>query len=277
MDSASDREVLRQAIERHSGMLLPEGRMAATFSRLARQAAPRGFADLAAYCRWVARGGGLAEELDTLVEAAAIHHTGFFREAAHFAALVDTLVPRIEAHRRVDPQAPFKLWSAAASIGAEAYSAAMVLEERRRRSPAFAYTILATDISHAALATARAAVYPEASLADVPPELLHRHFLCSKDRTRPTCRAAPHLRQAVRVEAMNLMDPHYPVDCDMDAIFCRNVFIYFSDEVRRQVFARLGGHLRPGGWLFLGHAEGLGLATRDLPLRRVGPSCYERL
>jgi chemotaxis protein methyltransferase CheR len=101
----------------------------------------------------------------------------------------------------------------------------------------------------------------------VPPEFRHRYLLRSRERTRRLVRVIPELRAWTRFERLNLMDPEYHVDRDFDVIFCRNVLIYFDKPTQRDVLRRLCQHLRPGGYLFLGHSESL--AGMDLPLRSV--------
>jgi chemotaxis protein methyltransferase CheR len=87
-------------------------------------------------------------------------------------------------------------------------------------------------------------------------------------------RVAPELRGHVRFRQMNLMDPSYPVDHDVDVIFLRNVLIYFEKPTQTEVIARLAEHLSPGGWLLVGHAESMTVKHRAL--EQVRPTIFRK-
>jgi len=111
-------------------------------------------------------------------------------------------------------------------------------------------------------------------IAPVPLEMRRRHLLRAKDPSRRTVRVAPELRRQVRFAHLNLMDSRYPVDRNIDVIFCRNILIYFDKETQQAVLQHLCEHLRIGGFLFLGHSETL--AGFHLPLEPVGPTVFRR-
>src|SRR5207248_584257 len=148
-------------------------------------------------------------------------------------------------------------WSTASSIGAEPYTLAMVLDALSQRFGNFRATIVATDISTRVLETAAMAIYPEAMIAPVPLDLRKQYLLRSRNPDNGTVRMVPEMRRMVRFGRVNLMDETYPVDQDMDIIFCRNMLIYFDKPTQQAVLTRLCRHLRPGGFLFLGHSETL--------------------
>ena len=102
-----------------------------------------------------------------------------------------------------------------------------------------------------------------------------RYVLKSKDRSRGLIRIVPELRARVQFARLNLMDAEYPVDRDMDIIFCRNILIYFDKSTQQAVLRRLCDHLRPGGHLFLGHSETL--AGFTLPVRAAGNTVFQRV
>jgi len=113
------------------------------------------------------------------------------------------------------------------------------------------------------LEQAERAVYPAAMLAPVPDELRRRYTLRARDGARADCRIVPELRAQLRFTQLNLMAESYPVDRDVDVVFCRNVLIYFDRPTQVAVLTRLASHLRPGGYLIVGHSEtaaGNGLA-----------------
>ena len=111
-------------------------------------------------------------------------------------------------------------------------------------------------------------------VAVVPPDLRHHYLLRSRDRARRLVRIVPELRAQVSFARLNLMDAEYSVDRDFDVIFCRNVLIYFDKPTQHAVLRRLCAHLRPGGYLFLGHSESL--AGMALPLRSVANTVLRR-
>ncbi len=112
-------------------------------------------------------------------------------------------------------------------------------------------------------------------IAPVPPDLRKRYLLRGRDDARRgLVRIVPELRAMVQFGRLNLMDTAYPVDRDMDVIFCRNMLIYFDKPTQQAVLRRLCDHLRPGGYLFLGHSESL--AGFDLPLHSVGTNVFRR-
>src|SRR6185437_2059311 len=133
----------------------------------------------------------------------------------------------------------------------------IVLDDMVRNGQAFEFRILGTDISTQVLRVAQAGIYTREMVEPVPPELARRYFMRSKDPRRAEVRVVPELRRLVKFMRMNLMDPVYPIDHDVDIIFCRNVLIYFDKATQNKVVDRLCGHLRPGGYLMVGHSESM--------------------
>jgi chemotaxis protein methyltransferase CheR len=167
-----------------------------------------------------------------------------------------------------------KIWSAAASMGAEAYTLAMVMEEFRRANHGPDYSILATDICTDVLAQAASGRFPAAMVDPVPIDLRRRYILQSRDPTVDEVRIAPTLRARIAFARLNLMDSAYPVGEDFDFIFCRNILIYFDKATQEAVLARLCNHLREGGYLVLGHSESaVGVA---LPVTAVVNNIFQK-
>jgi chemotaxis protein methyltransferase CheR len=111
-------------------------------------------------------------------------------------------------------------------------------------------------------------------IAPVPEELAKRYFLSSRDRSRAEVRVVPELRRSAHFMRMNLMDPVYPVDRDVDIIFCRNVLIYFDKQTQRKVVDRLCTHLRPGGYLMVGHSESM-IHNGSTGLKQIQPTIFK--
>jgi chemotaxis protein methyltransferase CheR len=272
----SDRDFSRLAgfIHDYSGIKMPASKKTMVESRLRKRVGAVGVATLADYCRHVFDRGGLAAEAVHLIDAVTTNKTEFFREPEHFRTLAEVVIPSVLADRRDGAAPAVKLWSAASSNGAEAYSMAMVAADLAARHRGLRVSILATDIDTTMLKTVAAGIYPDDMAAPVPIEMRRRYLLRGKGDAAGLVRIVPALRGLVRVARLNLMDEAYPVDRDMDVIFCRNVLIYFDKPTQQAVLARLCGHLRPGGHLFLGHSESL--AGFGLPLVAVGNTVFRR-
>lgn len=277
-ETLSDRDFRRmqELIGGECGIDLAPGKRLMLEGRLRRRARALGVASLAAYCDLVQRPEGRAREWDSLVDAVTTHKTDFFREPAHFDYLADHVVPALLDRYGAGLRRPLQVWSAASSTGEEPYTLAMVLSEcaAAMSQHEYHFHIEATDISTAVLEKARAAVYPEALIEPVPLELRRRYLLRSKDRSKHLVRISPSLRHQVQFRPLNLMDSDYGFAEPLDTIFCRNVMIYFNRAKQQLILDRIAAHLRPGGFLMMGHSESLnGL---HLPLVQVTPTVYRR-
>ena len=257
-------------IEQHTGIQLPSSKRAMLEGRLQRRLRATGFATLAEYGDELFERGLLDKEFEILVDCATTNKTDFFREPDHFDFLRDRAVPSLLASP--ETRSPLlKVWSAACSTGAEAYTVAMVLAGL----PNLRFSILGTDICTSVLAQARTGIYAGALIDPVPAALRRRFVMESADPARDEVRIVPELRARCRYDQLNLMDADYPYDRDIDIIFCRNVLIYFARPMQQAVIKRLSSHLRPGGYLILGHAESFAPEASS-SLAQVSPSIYHR-
>ena len=263
---------LADLVHARSRILLGPDRQSLVAGRLAGRLRELGLDDYDAYCRLLESPCG-ADEVERLIELVATNHTHFFREQAHFEILARDVLPRL-----VDDRSPagrrLVVWSAAASSGEEPYTLAIVLAEFARRRPHLSWEVQASDISRRMLERCRAGIY-EAEKVALPDEgLLHRHFLRGIGAREGFYRVRPELRRHVVVRQVNLFQPVYPLATGLDVIFCRNVMIYFDAASRQELVERLVAMLRPGGYLFVGHAESL-LGLRHA-LQTEWPSVYRR-
>ena len=272
--SQRDFDRLARIIHDYSGIKMPPTKKTMVEGRLRRRMRATGAGTLSDYCRYLFDEGGLDDEMVGLIDAVTTNKTDFFREPEHFRYLADEAVPALLGARRFADNTPLKIWSAAASIGAEAYTIAMVMAELKHSYPNLRASILATDICSEALNTGVNAVYPETMIAPVPFEYRQRYLLRSTAGTRDRVRIIPELRRAVSFLRMNLMETPYNVALDMHVIFCRNILIYFDKATQRKVLDQLCHHLRPGGFLFLGHSETL--TGFGLPLRPIAATIFRR-
>jgi chemotaxis protein methyltransferase CheR len=257
------------------GVQLPASKQVMVESRLRRRINELGLRTVDEYFRHLFDNGALSAELDTIFDAVTTNKTDYFREAEHFIHLTERIIPaRLSKRQATGRSSMFKVWSAAASTGAEAYTAAMVLADRESRRGAFEWRILGTDINTKVLTEAKRAVYSDAVVQPVPPAFRDRFLMRGQGPQKGNWRIVPDLRRRVNFQKMNLMDTHYPVDRDLDVIFLRNVLIYFSEADQARVIAQLAGHLAQHGHLIVGHAEGM--VVRHPSLRQVAPAVYRK-
>ena len=267
--SEVDIEELCALVERHTRMTVSETKRGAVAVRLTTRLREMRLPSIAAYCRLLERDSA---ELLYVIDLVTTHETSFFRHAHHFAFLEDQLLPQWRkdaAHARRPHE--IRVWSAGCSTGEEPYSVAMVVAGGLTPATGWSVNVLATDISEAALASARSATFPLDRGWQIPD---HYRRLFTRETIRdgrPALQVRSEIARTVRFERLNLLDEIYPAGRDFDVIFCRNVLIYFRPEVRRAVVDRLADHLAPDGHLILGQAEGLLGASR---LRRVAPTVY---
>lgn len=257
-------------IETQTGIKMPDSKLHLIEGRLWRHVRDGGFATLDAYCEHLVSGLADTPTMTAFINAITTNKTDFFREPAHFDYITQMILPEIvgQGRRRV------RCWSAAASIGMEAYTLAMVLAEFAGHHAGFDFRILATDIDTDVLAQARAGIYPSAAFDPVPPELRRRYVRFANDRSRAEGRIVPELRGTVAFGQLNLMDDHYAVGDPLDLILARNVLIYFDKATQGKVIARLCACLRSGGYLILGHSETA--SGFDLPLQPVAHTVFRK-
>ena len=229
------------------GINLKSGKEALVRARLMKRLRALEMPSVKAYMDLISSAQG-EHEIHTLIDVMTTNKTSFFREAAHFDYLADVILPDIEHHR-------LRFWSAACSSGEEPYTLAMVLRESIPSIDQKDILILSTDISNRMLEAARAGVYSRERLAGVSRPLLHKYF----ERVAGTgqgFRVGPALRKLVRLAPLNLMQA-WPMKGPFNVIFCRNVMIYFDRPTQQSLVNRFYDLLAPGGYLFVGHSEGL--------------------
>jgi chemotaxis protein methyltransferase CheR len=252
----------RDLIHASSGIALQPGKEALLLARIGKRMRQLGLGDPASYLALV-RDDQTQTELVDLLDAIATNVTSFFREADHFEVLAEAHRAALAAGRR-----RFRYWSAACSSGEEPYTMAMVLLAANGDATVD-LKILATDLSTRILARATAGRYPLTALEPVPPAWRRRFFEPGADGL---AQAGADLRGAVVFRHLNLSTPPFPMQGPLDAIFLRNVMIYFDEQGRQRVVDEAVRLLKPGGYLFCGHAESLNRLRT--PLRLVQPSVY---
>lgn len=207
--------------------------------------------------------------------AVSTNETHFFREQRHFDFLRDTVFPEWIA-RAGAGAAPrrIRMWSAACATGEEPYSLAMLAAESFPRADGWEVEILATDLSTRALEQARQGVWSLEKADEIPGPYLKAFMLRGVGPQEGKMKAGPEIRALVRCARVNLNDEAYPVTGVFDAIFCRNVLIYFDQSTKMRVIRRLVAHLAPDGYLIVGQVESLTGLTDHI--RPAGPTAYVR-
>jgi chemotaxis protein methyltransferase CheR len=249
-------------IYQRAGISLHDGKHAMVYSRLSRRLRETGHGSFHDYLSWLETHDG--PEWQEFINALTTNLTAFFREQHHFEILA--------SHLRSKPAANWRLWCNAASTGEEPYSIVMTAFEALGSNASFKLT--ASDIDSRVLATAAEGVYRLDSLKGLSSERLQKFFLRGKGGNLGMVRAKPELRRAIEFMSVNLIRDDWPFKEPFDVVFCRNVMIYFDAPTQRRVLERIHRVLKPGGMLFVGHAENFS-ESRDLFTLR-GKTVYER-
>ena len=266
---------LSEFISRELGIKMPLTKRSMLQGRLMKRLRTLKMNSFEAYCQYLFSPAGKTGELVHMLDAVTTNKTDFFREPRHFDILTRTVLPEFVNSRGKYSRRQFTLWSAGCSSGAEPYTLAMIMNEFAQAQGCFDYLILATDISTRVLIKARDAVYTENEVNPVPPVLKKKYLLRSKNREQGLVRLVPGIRNKVVFRRLNFMDQDYALTDVLDVIFCRNVIIYFDRGTQLQVLRRLCRHLRPDGYLFMGHSETLN--GFDLPLKQVSTTVYRKI
>ncbi len=251
--SRQDVDLLSALVRQRIGLHYPDEKEDLLLERVFPLMAEHGLDALRDYYYFLKYDPQSEEEWERLAHVLTVNETYFWREFRQIRAVAAEIVPQFQ---RAAPGKQVRIWHAACASGEEAYTMAIALLERAR----FLYgeiDILGTDIDRQALAQAEAGVYGERSFRSIPTEILERYFI-SENGLRQTYRITDVVRRRVRFRRHNLLDDEQIRTLGLfDVIFCRNVWIYFSEDVARKVAESLYGALRPGGYLCVGASESL--------------------
>lgn len=243
----------RAWVRERAGITLSDHKHALVMGRLACRIRHHRLATYGDYFELLRRPDG-AEEIQIAVDLLTTNETHFFREARHFELLQQRVVAPHAGPR------PLRVWSAACSSGEEPYSIAMTLAAGLGERP---WEIVASDISARVLERARSGHYAMARAKSIPREHLGAYCLRGMGAQEGTFLVQERLRNRIRFMQVNLNEA-LPALGEFDAIFLRNVMIYFDMATKRAVVPRLLRHLRPTGYLFIGHSESLNGVTDEV-------------
>lgn len=258
---------LSDIIRTYSGISLNSAKKELVKNRLRKRLKALEINSFLDYCNLLDSRNG-ANEIPHLIDAISTNVTSFFRERPHYRFLYEHALP-IVRDTLTKKDGEIKIWSAACSSGEEPYSISMVAEaffELKMHN----IKILATDICSRALKVAETGIYSEKKIKSIP-KYFWRYF---KPHTNGYLKIDSRISEKVHFKRFNLIKDIYPFSNKFDIIFCRNVLIYFDYLTQRKLIDKLKKFLKPGGYLFLGHAESLYNKSKDSEY--VAPSIYRK-
>ena len=256
--TSDDFTAIARMLHDDAGIALSESKASLVYSRLVKRLRALGIESFRDYCRLVAGVEGVGERQNMLA-ALTTNVTRFFREPHHFEHLKAKLLPGLAARARA--RGRVRIWSAGCSTGQEPYSIALTVLEALPEAASLDVRILATDIDPNVVAAGRAGVYSPEAVQPVPAPLRDRWMARVEDNGRPAWAAGEEMRRLVAFRELNLMG-HWPMKGRFDAIFCRNVVIYFDEPTQARIWARFAPLINPDGRLYVGHSERVGDTVR---------------
>ena len=248
------------------GLELKTGKEALVGARLGKRVRELGMKDIGDYLGHV-KGDRTGLELASLIDALTTNFTSFLREPVHFKLMRERILPELAGRHS------FQVWSAGCSTGEEPYSILFEAAETLGDTRLGAMKLLATDISTRVLKSASDGVFPLARLKELPDAWRKRYFQRGTGQQEGMVRVRPEWRTRVQFERLNLMEDLSRMPrCAV--IFCRNVMIYFDKQTQERLVGQFAARLDPGGWLLIGHSEGLMGVRHDLEY--VMPAVYRK-
>ncbi|VAW53062.1 Chemotaxis protein methyltransferase CheR [hydrothermal vent metagenome] len=255
------------------GIQLPMTKRTLVESRLSKRLRVLGFTDFKSYLDYTLKSIDGALEKLQLIDVLTTNKTSFYREPDHFEYLVNYAIPAITKSSN-GVRREINVWCAGCSTGEEAYTLSIELNRIEGAGEKVLFNILATDISHSCLSKASQGVYTDRQAESIPEELRKKYLLRSRNANEALVQMGPKLRHRIKFKNLNLMDTRFDAPKNMDIIFCRNVMIYFNNQLREELVAKFESHLAKGGYLFVGHSESLnGIKTT---LKQVAPMVYKK-
>ncbi|WP_369464001.1 protein-glutamate O-methyltransferase CheR [Citrobacter braakii] len=245
-----------QLIYQRAGIVLADHKRDMVYNRLVRRLRTLGLDDFGRYLSMLEANQNSAE-WQAFINSLTTNLTAFFREGHHFPVLSD--------HARRS-SGEYRVWSAAASTGEEPYSIAITLADTLGMAPG-RWRVFASDIDTEVLEKARSGIYRLDELKTLSPQQLQRYFMRGTGPHEGLVRVRQELAGHVEFSSVNLLDKQYNVPGPFDAIFCRNVMIYFDKTTQQDILHRFVPLLKPDGLLFAGHSENFSNLVREFSLR----------
>ena len=248
--TADDFTYIQEFMLRETGISLSERKTSMVYGRLARRLRRTGITNFRDY---FARVNSDMDERIAFVNALTTNKTQFFREKHHFDFLTNTMVPEWQSQKK----RRIRIWSAGCSTGEEPYTIASTLAASGLLTPSYDCKILATDLDTQVLEVGRNGTYGIEASKAIPAAMLHHGFIRGKGKKQELLKVKPSVQKAITFKQLNLTAA-WPHKGPLDAIFCRNVMIYFEKDMQQQLIYRFWEKLGSGGILFIGHSESIG-------------------
>jgi len=264
-----DFDTIVRMVREEAGIVLGSHKHDLVYGRLSRRLRAIGLDDFGDYCDFLESPDGV-EERRHMVNAITTNLTSFFREAHHFDFLAKNLLTSAESPKQ-EGKRRLRIWSAGCSSGEEPYSIAMTLRDCLGAAGGWDAKILATDIDTEMVARAKAGRYDAGKISSLPAE---RRLRYTRAIEGGRVEMEEEIKSLTVFNPLNLFDA-WPMRGLFNAIFCRNVVIYFSQEDKRALFDRFADLLVPGGWLFIGHSETLFHISNRF--RHLGRTIYQKV
>ncbi|HZZ17774.1 MAG TPA: CheR family methyltransferase [Opitutaceae bacterium] len=265
-------EFIRTLVYERSRISLDDRKRDLVIGRLAKRMRANGIEAMGDYCAML-NAPENEDERSRMIDAISTNHTFFFREIAHFQLLRERIIPEMAARARSERWQRLNAWSAASSSGEEPYSMGITFAEGLK-DRGLNWHIEATDISHRMLKAGQMAVYKESAVTPHTPAWALPYFQKGFAAQSGNFRVRADIRDDVRFSQLNLLEGAFPFAEPVQVIFCRNVMIYFDKPTQEELVNRLSKMLVPGGYLVVGHSEGLTGVQHTLEM--IQPSVYRR-
>lgn len=273
-----DFQYIVEVIGEKTGIVLEGNKTEMIYSRMARRLRALRFESFAQYRKYLESPEG-ANELGEMINALTTNLTKFFRENHHFEHLGGVVLKNIMTAAR-GSKARIRIWSAGCSSGQEPFSIAMTIARTIPSYRQHDIRILATDLDSNMVARGRAAKYSKSEVESIPADLRNRYLTPLDDAGRDF-QFVDEIREMIVFNPLNLLH-EWPIRGPFDAIFMRNVIIYFNNETQAHILERMRPLLRPTSFLYIGHSENIGRVT-DLfvsggqTIYRLAPSAHGRV
>ncbi len=266
---------LRDFIYDKSGIYIADNRKYLLENRLANRIKLLNLKSFGEYYYYLQYDPRKQQELNKLFEAVTTNETSFYRNPPQLKIFQDKVLPEVlDAIRAKGPKS-LRIWSAGCSTGEEPYTLAIILHEvLKGEIGQWSIRITANDLSEAVLLSARRGIYTEYALRTTPKEIVSKYFTLEDGKYK----IVPEVKQLISFGQINLSDKAQCKRVERSHIvFCRNVIIYFDDEVKKRVIGSFYDNLLPGGYLFIGHSESLHNITRAFkPIHHPGAIIYRK-
>jgi chemotaxis protein methyltransferase CheR len=255
-----DFDAIARMLHDDAGIALQESKATLVYSRLAKRLRALGLGSFRDYCALLAENGTAGGERQQMLAALTTNVTRFFREPHHFDHLKTRVLPPLLAKARAGERV--RIWSAGCSTGPEPYSIALTILSLMPEAAQYDVRVLATDIDPNVVAEGKRGLYREDAAEPIPADLRQRWMKRMQKGGELGWSAGDEMRALTVFRELNLIGD-WPMSGSFDAIFCRNVVIYFSEDTQSRIWSRFRPLLPPHGRLYIGHSERLSGPAAD--------------